>query len=177
VNLRSMVEHAHFFPTAAAPTGLDAQNSALQFGNLLLPPATGIFATVYNEQVAAGVNDLGDILKSYIDRRMGEHGQRAAYRQLEGLKACKKPRSITCIEWEVLYNTANEIVNWLPGPEAKLEDKTFRRAYLDSRFFSSQVGILVRGDQNHRHGQHHGDSHHGLHDRKGVGFPASSSGK
>ena len=132
VNLRSMVEHAHFFPTAAAPTGLDAAGKALQFGNLLLPPANAIFASVNDEQIAAGVNDLEDILKAYISRRMGEHGQRAAYRQLEGLKVCKKPRSISCFEWEVLFGTANDIVDWLPGPEPKLEDETFHRAYLDS---------------------------------------------
>ena len=63
---------------------------------------------------------------------MGEHGQRAAYRQLEGLRACKKPRNIKCFEWEINFTTANKMVNWVPGPEAMLEDETERRAYLDT---------------------------------------------
>jgi len=87
---------------------------------------------VLTEQQAAGVNDLEDILKAYIDRRLGEHGQRAAYPQLEGLKALKKPRGIKCFEWEVLFATANDVVDWVPGPEPKLTDETLRRAYLDS---------------------------------------------
>lgn len=132
VHVRSLVEHAHFFPNAVASTGLNAMEKAQQFGNLLLPPANAIFARVLQEQQDAGVDDLEDILKAYIDKRLGEHGMRAAYRQLEGLKTCKKPRSIACFEWEVLFTTANNIVQWLPGPEAALTDETLRRAYLDS---------------------------------------------
>jgi hypothetical protein len=64
--------------------------------------------------------------------RVGERGQRAAYRQLEGLKSCKKTQEFKCFEWEILFETANNIVDWLPGPKAKLANKTLCCAYLDS---------------------------------------------
>ena len=85
------------------------------------------------DQQNAGVNDLEDILKAYIADRMGVHGQRAAYRQLEGLRAVKKPKSMKCFEWEINYTgTGNTAVNWVPGPEDMMNDETLTRAYLET---------------------------------------------
>ena len=91
-----------------------------------------LYSTVLADQLAAGVNDLEEILKAYINERLGVHGQHAAYRQLQGLKACMKPRDILCFEWQILFTMANDMVDWLPGPEAKLADKTLCWAYLDT---------------------------------------------
>ena len=134
VDLRKLIEHAFFYEDAvqALPAAVTDIDKATQFGNMLQSPANTIFAAVLNDQQAAGVNALDEIIKAHIAERMGEHGQRAAHRQLEGLRSCKKPRSMKCFEWQVTFKTANDMVEHLPGPEAALADETFRRAYLDS---------------------------------------------
>ena len=90
------MEHAFFFPQAIANRNLQPQEKAQQYLTTLLPPANAIFARVLLEQTNAGVNDLEEILKAYIHERMGDNGQKAAYRQLEGLRVCKKPRHMLC---------------------------------------------------------------------------------
>jgi hypothetical protein len=132
VEMQKLIEHAFFFPNAVNSLGLNGQEKAQQFGNVLQAPANAKFAAVLAEQIANGVNDLDDILQAYIADRMGKYGQRAAYRQLDGLKHCKKSRNIKCFEWEILFETANNITNWVPGPEAAMIDETLRRAYLES---------------------------------------------
>ena len=134
VNMSKLLEHAFFFADAAQslPAAITDVIKAQQFGTMLQAPANAVFATVLRDQLTAGVNDLSDILKAYIHERLGEHGQRAAYRQLEGLRACKKNKKITCFEWETSFATANNMVEYLPGPEPALTDDTLRRAYLDS---------------------------------------------
>ena len=99
VDQRRLVEHAFFYPTAVeSHDALNDVEKAQCFVLTLLPPASAIYSRVLMEQIVAGVNSLEDILKAYIDTHMGEHGQRAVYRQLEGLCCCKKPHEILCFE-------------------------------------------------------------------------------
>ena len=86
VDIRKLLEHAYFYPDVVRSVNLTPIGKATQFRSILLAPANAIFANVLTEQQAAGVNDLEDILKAYITQRLGENGQRAAYRQLDGLK-------------------------------------------------------------------------------------------
>ena len=132
VNIDGMFEHLHFYPEAVAGTALQDLEKAQHYTSTLLPPATATYSRVLLEQTNAGVTDLKEILRAYAAERMGENGQRAAYRQIEGLKACMKPRSMKCFEWETNYTVGNDLIDDIPGPEAKMTDETFRRAYLET---------------------------------------------
>jgi hypothetical protein len=92
VDLHNLIEHAVYYPQAVQGMGLQDLDKARQFSITLTAPASAIYAGVLAEQKANRVNDLEDILKAYVAKRMGEHGQRAAYRQVEGLNMCAKPR-------------------------------------------------------------------------------------
>jgi len=135
-NIRRLIEHAFNYPVAMQNSPLSHIDKARCFALTLLPPATGIYQQVLQEQITdvGGANniDLDDTLKAYILKRLGDHGQKAAYRQLEGLKSVKKPLGIEVFEWDSLFFIGNDIVDWLPGTEAKMADETLLRAYLDS---------------------------------------------
>ena len=132
VNLRQLLEHVYGWPSACSRTSLSQQEKAEQYAMCLQAPALAIYNCVLLEQLQAQVTDLDDILKAYVDARLGVAGQRAAYRQLEGLKAVRKPRHMLCFEWQENYLIGNNMVQWLPGPEDKMNDETLRRAYLDT---------------------------------------------
>ncbi|CAB9531602.1 expressed unknown protein [Seminavis robusta] len=131
-NLHDMIEHAFNYPSAMEGADLNDIAKAQLFKMTLKPAARKRFHNVLTQQQADNVNELDEILRAYIENRMSELGQRAAYNQIEGLKASKKPTSIPAYAWETLFEMANDIVNWVSGPEAKLTDETLRRVFADS---------------------------------------------
>ena len=84
---------------------LNDVQKARQCAVTLVPPANLICGQVLMEQEAEGATELEDILKAYVAQRMGDHGQRAACRQLEGLQSVVKPNrpNSTCFEREMLF--------------------------------------------------------------------------
>ena len=124
LDVHLMIEHIHFFPQAVSGTTLTDLEKARQYGVTLQPPASAIYARVLAEQEAEGETDLDMILNTYLLERLGEHGNRAAYHQLEGLRTVKKPIEIKCFEWETLFVTGNDAVDRLPGVEGKMEGAT-----------------------------------------------------
>jgi len=114
-NIRNRIEHAFNFPMAAQNLPLNDNAKATCFALTLLPPASGVHQQVLTEQQAAVADPNADInlqgvLMAYIERQLGDHGTKAAYRQLQGLKSIKKPRSVEVFEWDSLFFTGNCIV-------------------------------------------------------------------
>lgn len=135
-NIRRLIEHAFNYPAAAQNLPLTDHQKAVFFSQTLLPPATGVFQQELSKQVAAAGDPanvtLEELLQAHVAKRLADHGQKAAYRQLEGLKSVRKLQSIKVFEWDSLFFIGNDVASWIPGPEDKMDDTTLLRAFLDT---------------------------------------------
>ena len=130
--LQVIIPHVMGFQLAIEEAGLDEPSKSVQFRKTVAGSALSIWADVIRTMGDAAVQaaTFNEVIQRYL--RTAGAADDARHNQIEGLMHLRKPKSMTCHEWQVSFQLGHDVAALLPGAAPVLDDASLKRVYLKS---------------------------------------------